>query len=187
MRFRWAEIKPQVQRDLPAGQYRLQPLRRTQTADCECMELWTALDALVLKALAMVLNRRLDFPRSCYHVPGKAHRLFVSVVRAVEKEGEAKRGAKAALRHIFAQLQESQFVFRSDVKSYYASNDHAVLLALVWDRIDDRRVMDLVAQCLHRSRHQPGLSAVAGDGGDLSGASGSPHGGHRVNLCPVYG
>ena len=43
------------------------------------------------------------------------------------------------------------FVFRSDVKSYYASIDHAVLLALVRDGIDDRRVMDLVPQYLHRT------------------------------------
>jgi hypothetical protein len=27
-----------------------------------CIELWALLDALLLKALAMVLNRRLDFP-----------------------------------------------------------------------------------------------------------------------------
>ena len=45
----------------------------------------------------------------------------------------------------------NQFVFRSDVKSYYASIDHAVLLGLVRDRIDDQRVIDLVAQYLART------------------------------------
>jgi len=85
----------------------------------------------------MVLNRRLDFPKSCYHVPGK--------------DGEEKRGAKAAVRHICTRLPSDQFVFRSDVKSYYASIDHAVLLALVRDRIDDPRMLDLVAQYLHRT------------------------------------
>jgi hypothetical protein len=132
-----AEIRPQLQRDLLDGQYRFQPLRRIRTADGECIELWPALDALVLKALAIVLNRRLDFPRSCYHVPGK--------------DGEEKRGAKAAVRHICSWLASNQFVFRSDVKSYYASIDHAVLLALVRDRIDDSRVMDLVAQYPRRT------------------------------------
>ena len=52
------------------GRYRFSPLRRIQI-DGECVELWAALDALVLKALELILNRRLDFPRSCYHVPGK--------------------------------------------------------------------------------------------------------------------
>jgi hypothetical protein len=95
------------------------------------------LDALVLKALAMVLNRRLDLPRSCYHVPGKA--------------GEAKLGAKAAVRHICSRLPPNQFVFRSDVKGYYASIDHAVLPSLVRYRIDDRKVLDLIEQYLRRT------------------------------------
>jgi hypothetical protein len=135
VRFRWPELKPQIQDALLHGQYRFSPLRRLQI-EGEFIELWAALDALVLKALAIVLNRRLDFPRSCYHVPGK--------------DGE-KRGAKAAVRHICARLLLNQFVFRSDVKSYYASIDHAVLLALVRDHIDDRRVLDLVGQYLHRT------------------------------------
>jgi hypothetical protein len=137
VRRRWPELKPQLQHDLLHGQYRFQPLRRIQTTEGECIELWAALDALVPKALAMVLNRRLDFPKSCYHVPGKA--------------GEEKRGAKAAVRHICSGLPSSQFVFRSDVKSYYASIDHAVLLNLVRDSIDDPLLLDLVAQYLHRT------------------------------------
>lgn len=151
VRRRWPEIKPQLKRELLDGQYRFQPLRRIRTTDGDVIELWAALDALVLKALAIVLNRRLDFPKSCYHLPGKAHRPFVSVVRAVDKDGEEKRGAKAAVRHICSRLPTNQFVFRSDVKSYYASIDHAVLLTLVRDRIDDRRVLDLVGQYLRRT------------------------------------
>jgi hypothetical protein len=137
VRRRWPELKPQLQHDLLHGQYRFQPLRRIQTTEGECIELWAALDALVLKALAIVLNRRLDFPKSCYHVPSKA--------------GEEKRGAKAAVRHICTRLASNQFVFRSDVKSYYASIDHAVLLNLVRDSIDDPLLLDLVAQYLHRT------------------------------------
>src|ERR1035438_7415981 len=85
----------------------------------------------------MVLNRRLDFPKSCFHVPGK--------------DGEEKRGAKTAVRHICSRLPSNQFVFRSDVKSYYASIDHTVLLDLVRERIEDPLVLYLVAQYLHRT------------------------------------
>src|ERR1019366_819703 len=53
VRFRWAEIKLQLQHDLLGGQYHFSPLRRVQ-AHGECIELWNALDALVLKALAIV-------------------------------------------------------------------------------------------------------------------------------------
>lgn len=98
--------------------------------------MWAAPDALVRKALAMVLSRKLDFAPSCYHVPGK--------------DGE-KRGAEAAVRYVCSRLPSNQFVFRSDVKSYYASIDHAVLLALVRQRIDDPVVFDRVGQYLHRT------------------------------------
>jgi retron-type reverse transcriptase len=137
VRRRWPQLKPKLQDDLLHGKFLFSPLRRIQVKD-EAIELWTSLDALVLKAMAMVFNRRLDFPTSCYHVPGKS--------------GEEKRGAKAAaVRHICSQLPANQFVFRSDVKSFYASIDHAVLLSLVRDRIDDRKALDLVQQYLRRT------------------------------------
>ncbi len=64
--------------------------------------------------------------------------------------GERRRG-EARGQRICSRLPENQFVFRSDVKSYYASIDHAVLLALVRDRIDDRSVLNLVGQYLYRT------------------------------------
>ena len=114
----------------------------------DAIELWTALDALVLKAVAITLNRTLEFPETCYHGPGK----------------EEARGAKAAVRCVCSHLPKNQFVFRSDLKSakghapfcairrrYYASINHAVLLDLVRQRIGDPVVMDLVGQYLHRT------------------------------------
>jgi retron-type reverse transcriptase len=55
------------------------------------------------------------------------------------------------VRHICSRLASNQFVFRRDVKSYYASIDHAVLLALARDRIGDPRILFLVGQYLHRT------------------------------------
>ena len=55
------------------------------------------------------------------------------------------------MRHICSRLPSNQFVFRSDIKSFYASIDHAVLLALVRQRIDDPLVLLLVEQYLHRT------------------------------------
>jgi hypothetical protein len=62
VRRRWTEIKPRLQRELLDGQYRFQPLRRIRTDNGDVIELWAALDALVLKALVIVSNRRLEFP-----------------------------------------------------------------------------------------------------------------------------
>jgi retron-type reverse transcriptase len=63
----------------------------------------------------------------------------------------ATQGAVQAVPISPVPISPNQFLFRSDVKSYYASIDHAVLLTLVRDRIDNWRVLDLVAQYLGRT------------------------------------
>ncbi len=51
MRERWAEINPQLKRQLLAGDYSFSPLRRIHRSE-DVLEIWSALDALVLKAMA---------------------------------------------------------------------------------------------------------------------------------------
>lgn len=58
------------------------------------------------------------------------------------------------MRHICSLLFSSQFVFRSDEKSYYASMDHGVLLALVREYVDAPLVMELIGQYLDRTVSQ---------------------------------
>jgi hypothetical protein len=73
----------------------------------ETIEVWTALDALVLKATALVLTAHWlpDFSPHCHHLPGRG-------------------GANAAVRFVHEHLATNTFVFRTDVKSYYASIGH---------------------------------------------------------------
>ena len=79
------------------GRYRFGPVERFNTDDGQ-LELWSALDALVLKAVAIVLSRRLTLPDRCFHVVGHG-------------------GAKAAVRAVAGAVADHQFVYRSDVKS----------------------------------------------------------------------
>jgi hypothetical protein len=48
VRWQWEEIRPQLQDQLRAGAYRLGPVRHIHYGD-ETIEVWSALDALVLK------------------------------------------------------------------------------------------------------------------------------------------
>ena len=50
---RWEKTRPQPQAHLPAAAYRFGPIHRFQQGD-ETIEVWSALDALVLKATALV-------------------------------------------------------------------------------------------------------------------------------------
>ena len=129
-------MKPHVRRQLLAGEYRLGPTRRVQ-CDQDVLEIWSALDAQVLKATAIVLavfwHSRLS--ARCFHLAGRG-------------------GARAAVRAVRDQLQPSgpqgspapQFVCRTDVKSYYASIDHDILLEQLRRLIPDARVLGLVEQ-----------------------------------------
>lgn len=58
-RRRWPAERTHLQSDLMAGRFRFGLLDRITKADGEEIDLWSARDALVLKALAMVLAGRL--------------------------------------------------------------------------------------------------------------------------------
>ena len=111
----------------------------------------------------------------------------------------ATQGAVQAVPISPVPISPNQFLFRSDVKSYYASIDHAVLLTLVRDRIDNWRVLDLVAQYLGRTIDENCLYATVTRGISLGCPLSpvmaalylepldSPHGGHRSLLRSLHG
>ena len=136
---RWPTIKPVFQATLLAGQYRFSPLRRIHGYK-DTYEIWHALDSLVLKAMAIVLQRRLapQLSQCCHHLAGHA-------------------GAKGAVRAVAKQLSANKFVFRTDVKSYYASIDHQVLLDRLANVIGDRRVLALLRGYLCRTVYDGGF------------------------------
>jgi len=118
---------------------RLGAVERIETGE-KTIELWPAQDALVLKVIAIVLSRKLGpmFNRSCYHLAGHD-------------------GAKKAVRDLAANLGGDTFVFRTDVKSYYASINHEILFAQLKEYIDDPRVLDLLWQYMRRTIYDGGL------------------------------
>ncbi len=138
LRWRWAERKPQIQAQLRAGTYRLGAVVAFQV-EGENREVWAASDALVLKATAIVLTRHLDphLSKQCYHLAGRG-------------------GAKAAVRAVADNLDGNTFVFRTDVKSYYASLDHDVLFGQLQRFVKDPRVLKLLWRYVHRLVYQDG-------------------------------
>jgi len=132
LRFRWREAKKTVQADLLNGVYRFSPLNRVTNRDGESLTLWSAKDALVLKAITIVLERHLPLSKNCTHVRGHG-------------------GGKAAVRRVYEALPANTFVLRTDVKSYYASIDHFVLLDRLQSYIPDRSLLNLLWQYMHRT------------------------------------
>ncbi len=139
VRWRWEEIRPLLQAQLSAGEYRISSVRRFHQGD-ETIEVWSALDALVLKASALVVTSHWlpKLSHHCHHLQGRG-------------------GAKAAVRFVNAHLADNTFVFRTDVKSYYASIDHDILLGLLEQAVPDKRVLELIRQYVRRTIYDGGL------------------------------
>jgi len=134
----WPRDKAQIKDELQSGSYRFSLLSRVTLKDGEETDLWSARDALVLKALALVLAKHLPVSRRCTHLKGNG-------------------GAKYAVRKVRDHVQGNRFVRRTDVKFYYASIDHLLLLDQLAVHIKDRRVLNLMGQYLRRTSERGGV------------------------------
>ena len=139
LRWQWEKIKPRLKTQLLAGEHRLRANARF-TVDGKTIELLSSLDALVLKAVALVLTEHLKPHLSphCYHIAGHG-------------------GLKGAVRAVAENLADNKFVLRSDVLSYYASIDHEILYDLACPYILDQRVRDLLWAYMRRTVYEDGI------------------------------
>ena len=137
VRWRWNDIRPQLQTQLLDGTYRFDVCRRFQGAE-GTLNAWAALDAIVLKAMAIVLCHHLPISDRCYHLLGHG-------------------GPKAAVRDVVKNLPHNPYVLRTDVKCYYASIDHDVLITQLQEHISDSRLLGLLEQSLRRTVVEDGI------------------------------
>ena len=141
-RQRWPRERERIRQELIAGTYRFGLLSRVRRFSTESLDLWSAPDALVLKCLALTLASALPRSPRCFHL------------KAI---GGDKKGAKAALRAVMDHLAPARFVLKTDVKSYYASIDHARLMNALADYVHDSRITSLVYQYPTRCAERGGL------------------------------
>ena len=133
----WPDSRRRIKQELRAGTFRFGLLDRIER-DGETIELWASRDALVLKALTLVLTEHLPVSRRCAHVAGHG-------------------GAKRTVREVASEAKRNAFVLRTDVRSYYASIQHGLLLSRLEAFVSDRGVLDLIARYLSRTSERGGL------------------------------
>ena len=108
--WRWKAVKQELQAELPAGRYHLSPLKEYRFPDGN-RAVWSAQDAVVLKALTIVLEPYVEMhaAKECTHLAGHG-------------------GSKSAVQAISEQFKNYSYFIRTDVQSYYASIEHDLLL-----------------------------------------------------------
>ncbi|MBQ4845130.1 reverse transcriptase/maturase family protein [Pseudoalteromonas sp. MMG005] len=155
VRFHWTTLKPLLQQQLLRGEYRFSPCKVCHL-DGEQMAVWHAQDALVLKALSLVLSAYLSPKRSpyCSHLAGN---------------GGIKKYVGALSHHV----GDHRFVCRSDVNAYYATIDHQILLrqinSLIHNADRDGQVQRLIANMLatlhnvNGALHEPSIGENEGN------------------------
>jgi hypothetical protein len=68
LRFHWHNERIRLEAELGSGRFRFGPLSVITKANGEALHLWSARDALVLKALALVVGPSLRLSPRCVHV-----------------------------------------------------------------------------------------------------------------------
>ena len=101
--------------------------RRVQKHPQRCSE-----DRAVLKVLTARLAHSLPSSSACTHLRGNG-------------------GLKGTLRRVQRALGQHHYVFRTDVKSYYASIDHYKLMDQLAEHVADRDTLNLLWQYMHRT------------------------------------
>ena len=89
-------------------------------------------DTALLKTLTEQLSHTLPRSPACMHLRGNG-------------------GLKGTLRRVQRALGQHHYVFRTDVKSYYASIDHNRLMDQLAEHVTDRDTLNLLWQYMHRT------------------------------------
>jgi len=128
----WTEIRHTLQTQLLAGTYQLSPIAAYSTKKGRLTR-WGAKDAVVLKALSLILTPHVSntVGKACCHIKGHG-------------------GSKGGVRQLKSKIKSFRYVLKSDVASFYDSMDHSILLEAVKETIKDKRIISLIQQYMNR-------------------------------------
>ena len=138
LRFNWVTEKSQLVNELRSGRYLFSPLQSITKKNGQVIHLWSSRDALVLKLLTLHLTTVLPVSKLCTHV--KSH-----------------GGLIATVNHVFEKTADYQYVIRTDVKAYYATIDHHLLIDKLACYIKDKALLNMLWQYFNCTVERGGL------------------------------
>jgi RNA-directed DNA polymerase len=131
----WQPIKPQILNKLHAGLYHLNPCQ-AYCIEGEWISVWDAADAVVLKAVSLILKEKIQAPH-CHHLKGHG-------------------GIHGSIKALHQVKDHYHRVFKSDVDSYYASIKHEILLKQLRQYTDCAILLGIFEQYMKRCNTNQG-------------------------------
>lgn len=132
VRANWIRYKNQIQSDLLGGNYQLLPVDVYANDKGERYSRWSSKDAIVLKAISIVIDREV------LQKTGRVHHL------------KGQSVSKGAVRNISKQVTGYRYVVKSDVADFYGSMNHEILLDECRKIIKDKRIIKIIRQYINR-------------------------------------
>lgn len=127
----WDTQKTEIQDQLLNNSYHIEPIKIIKIRG-EPLSVWGAKDAVVLKAISVVLSKRLNhlgLNKDVYHLSGNG-----GVKGATNKVAE------------FMRTTEYKHIIKSDIESFYATSDHHILLKECKKYIKDKKILNIIKQ-----------------------------------------
>ena len=153
-RCQYQIIKSDLLHQINSGDYQFSPQQKIIKQNGQVIHLWGSQDVLVMKLLASDLQPLLSLSPRCSHVKGHG-------------------GLKQTVADVHKQLDDYQYVCKTDVKSFYESIDQYCLMEQINDVVSDNDLRRYLYQVIHRCVEYGGLYKDI-DKGISSGCSLSP-------------
>jgi RNA-directed DNA polymerase len=144
LRYFWKKKQIAIKKNLQQARYKFSPRKQYRFKE-ETLSLYSSADSMVLKSIQLILSERLEQSNSlsphCYHLKGKG-------------------GIKAAVNATYKKLKSEckiqsdedpskfRYVFKSDIKGYYANINHDTLAAELIKTTQDPSMTKLIMQSL---------------------------------------
>ncbi len=132
--WRWDNIRDKIFNKFVRGRYHFGVQSRKRLSSGDDIDVYDACDSLKLKTITIILEKVISPVLSlrCYHVKGRG-------------------GLKGAVRDIIKNKGDYKFVLRTDVKSYYDSIDHHILIYKLLHLVKDSIIISYVWKYLKRT------------------------------------
>ena len=121
------------------GTWRFSPVN-LYLVDGEIRSVWSAADALVIRAVAQLLGPELKIHHHCLHIKGHG-------------------GVAEGIRFVKQHYHHNRYVWRSDVKGYYRHIRDGILMRQLGKYVREKRLLHVLRRYLARSEIYGGVMA----------------------------